>query len=93
MACAEEGPMPLILQRFAHVFVVPLLFIGVVCAAQSQFPDTPAGHQSVAWLVAFNTGNRETYRDLLQKNFPSRAEGLDQEMNFREMTGALNSEK
>jgi D-alanyl-D-alanine carboxypeptidase len=59
------------------------------CAAQMQFPDTPAGHQGADWLVAFNTGNRETYRDFLQRNFPSRVERVDQEMGFREMTGGL----
>lgn len=86
--------MPLGLQRLtACVFFVLLPFTGVVRAAQSQFPDTPAGHQSAAWLVAFNTGSREAYRDFLQKNFPSRAEGLDQEMDFREMTGGFELRK
>jgi CubicO group peptidase (beta-lactamase class C family) len=61
--------------------------------APMQFPDTPAGHQGAAWLVAFNTGNRETYRDFLQRSFPSRVERVDQEMGFREMTGGFELRK
>jgi hypothetical protein len=56
-------------------------------------PDTPAGHQGAAWLEAFNMGSRESYRDFLQKNFPSRLQNLDQEMGFREMTGGFEFRK
>jgi len=63
--------------------------VGTTCAAQIQFPNTPAGRQSAAWLEAFNSGTRESYRDFLQKNFPSRAGQIDQEMGFREMTGGF----
>jgi D-alanyl-D-alanine carboxypeptidase len=82
-----------IFMRFARLSLVLLLFIGFVYAAEIQFPDTPAGHQTAAWLEAFNTGNRESYRDFLQKNFPSRLQNLDQEMGFREMTGGFELRK
>lgn len=74
------------------VFFV-LSAVEATCAAQMQFPDTPAGHQGAAWLEAFNTGSRESFGEFLQKNFPSRAENLDQEMRFREMTGGFEFRK
>jgi len=70
-----------------------LLLSGVICRSQVQFPDTPAGRQCAAWLQAFNRGDRETYRDFLQKNFPSRVERLDQDVNFRERTGGFELRK
>jgi CubicO group peptidase (beta-lactamase class C family) len=82
-----------IFMRFARLSLVLLLFLGFVYAAEIQFPDTPAGHQTAAWLEAFNTGNRESYRDFLQKNFPSRLQNLDQEMGFREMAGGFELRK
>src|SRR5712671_6552193 len=80
----------------ASLFVTIFLLlngVGVARAAQMQLPDTPAGHQGAAWLEAFNMGNRESYRDFLQKNFPSRLQNLDQEMGFREMTGGFELRK
>jgi CubicO group peptidase (beta-lactamase class C family) len=74
------------------VFLV-LSAVEATCAAQMQFPDTPAGHQGAAWLEAFNTGSRGSFGEFLQKNFPSRAENLDQEMRFREMTGGFELRK
>src|ERR1700682_1509918 len=65
----------------------------VTCGAQTPLPDTPAVHQGTAWLETFNMGNRESYRDFLQKNFPSRLQNLDQELGFREMTGGFELRK
>jgi D-alanyl-D-alanine carboxypeptidase len=70
-----------------------LLVVSVTCAAQAPLPDTPAARQCAAWLEAFNRGDREAYRDFLQKNFPSRAEHLDQEVDFRERTGGFELRK
>src|SRR6266849_6726639 len=89
----EESLVRPIFMRFARLSLVLLLFIAFVYAAEIQFPDTPAGHQTAAWLEAFNTGNRERYRDFLQKNFPSRLQDLDHEMDFREMTGGFELRK
>jgi len=58
------------------VFLV-LSAVEAICAAPTQFPDTPAGHQGAAWLEAFNSGSRESFGAFLQKNFPSKAENLD----------------
>ena len=74
------------------VFLV-LNVAGVTCSAQVQFPDTPAARQCAAWLQAFNRGERETYRDFLQKKFPSRVERLDQDLDFRERTGGFELRK
>jgi D-alanyl-D-alanine carboxypeptidase len=73
--------------------VLFLLFAIQLCAAQTQFPDTPAGHQAQAWLESFDRGDRDAYHDFLQKNFPSRVEHVDQEMGFRRMTGGFDLKK
>jgi len=73
-----------------------LIVFALLAAAQPQsvnIPDTPAGHTLKAWLDAFNRGDREAYRDFLQKNFPSRAEHLDEELDFRERTGGFELRK
>ena len=75
-----------------------LLFAIAVCAAQTQPPaaqppDTPAGHQCAAWLESFNRGDHDAHRDFLEKNFPSKAGNIDQEMRFRKMTGGFDFKK
>ncbi len=70
-----------------------VLFAAFLCAAQTQFPDTPAGHQLSAWLEAFNRGDRDNLRDFLQKNYPSGLERLDRDVQFREMTGGFDFRK
>lgn len=70
-----------------------LLFLSASCAGQAQLPATPAARQFAAFLKAFNSGDRETYRTFLQENFPSRVKNLDQELGFREMTGGFELRK
>ncbi len=70
-----------------------LLLVSGICAAQVQLPDTPAAHQCAAWLEAFNRGDREAYKDFLQKNFPSRVERLEQHLAFRQQTGGFDLRK
>jgi CubicO group peptidase (beta-lactamase class C family) len=60
-----------------------------VAAAQKQ----PSFHQFSAWLAAFNSGDRARYRQFLEKNFPTRASKLDQEMDFRARTGGFEFRK
>src|SRR5579862_732238 len=72
---------------------VTLLLLVLTSAAQSQFPDTPAGHQAAAWLEAFNRGDRDGLRDFLEKNYPSRLEHLDDQLRFRRMTGGFDVKK
>ncbi|HLE64260.1 MAG TPA: serine hydrolase domain-containing protein [Pyrinomonadaceae bacterium] len=78
--------------RCAAALVLMLQFVSA-CAAQTKFPNTPAGNQAAAWLEAFNSGKRERIGDFLQKNYPARAEHTDQEMGFREMTGGFELRK
>ena len=73
--------------------ILVLVFVPLVCVAQVQLPETAAAHQCAAWLEAFNRGDREAYQEFLQKNFPSRAERLDREMQFREQTGGFELRK
>lgn len=73
--------------------VLFLLFATLLCVAQAQFPDTPAGHQAAAWLESFDRGDRDGYHDFLQKNFPARAAEADQAMAFRRMTGGFDLKK
>ncbi len=55
--------------------------------------EQPSFHQFSAWLAAFNTGDREKYRQFLASNFPSRIKSLDQDMNFRTRTGGFELRK
>ncbi len=74
--------------------VFPLLILGtLICAAQTQIPDTPAAHQCAAWLESFNLGNREAFKNFLEKNYPSGVERLDRDMQFRQMTGGFDFRK
>ena len=73
------------------VFV--LLFSVSLLIAQTQFPDTPAGHQCAAWVETFNRGDINALREFLQKNSPSRVSGVDREMDFRRRTGGFELKK
>ena len=76
-----------ICKLLAVVLLVPAAF------AQVQMPDTPAARQCAAWLEAFNRGDREAFRQFLEKNYPSGAERLDQTLEFREQTGGFELKK
>jgi D-alanyl-D-alanine carboxypeptidase len=80
------------MRRIGQCFSI-VYFISALCLAQTQFPDTPAGHQAEAWLQAFNSGDRERLHDFLKKNLPDRAEHMDQEMGFRAVTGGFDLKK
>jgi len=65
-----------------------------VCFGQVQLPaDTPAGRVCAAWLQAFNSGDRDTYRAFLQKYAPARLDRLDSAMEFRGRTGGFELKK
>jgi len=70
-----------------------LLFIAPVCLAQTQFPDTPAGNQTKAWLDAFNAGDLERYREFYRKNFPARVERAVRAMELRQENGGYELKK
>jgi D-alanyl-D-alanine carboxypeptidase len=76
--------------RLSKVAPALLVFASLVCLAQTEFPDTPAGHQSKAWLESFNRGDTNAHREFLEKNAPSRLAHLDREMEFRRRTGGFD---
>ena len=65
-----------------------------ICFSQAKLPsDTPAGQVCAAWLQAFNSGDRDTYRAFLEKYSPTRLDRLDSAMEFRGRTGGLDLKK
>jgi CubicO group peptidase (beta-lactamase class C family) len=77
----------------AAILFFELLFLAPACNAQTQFPTTPAGNKTTAWLEAFNAGDADKYKDFLGKNFPTRLERADRDMRFREITGGFEVKK
>ena len=67
-----------------------LLLLVPACMAQTRYPGTPAGNQTSALLDAFNAGDGPKYKEFLSKNFPTRLQNADQDMDFREMTGGFD---
>jgi retinol-binding protein 3 len=75
------------LRRVLPLLALPL-FLGLsTTCAQQAIPETPVGHTLKAWLDAFNSGDRATVEKYLHTYDPSRS--LDQEMQFRGMTGGF----
>jgi D-alanyl-D-alanine carboxypeptidase len=79
--------------RFPTLAVALVLCSSLICAAQIQVPDTPAGHECSAWLESFNRGDANAHREFLQKNYPSAVSRLDRQMEFRQRTGGFNLKK
>jgi len=73
--------------------LLALLLIVPACAAQTQFPDTPAGNQTRSLLEAFNSGDIEKYKVFLTKDFPTRLQNAERDMGFRERTGGFELRK
>ena len=54
------------------------LCASTICFGQAKLPaDTPAGQVCAAWLDAFNSGDRGTYRAFLEKYSRSRLDRPD----------------
>lgn len=65
-----------------------------VCGAfAQQAPETAAGKQFGAWLAAFNSGDRATLLQYLEKNYPQRVSEIDGVLQFRAMTGGFELKK
>jgi D-alanyl-D-alanine carboxypeptidase len=77
------------------VFTLCLLIIcsATILHAQSTPQESPAAQQLEAWLVAFNSGDRATLQQYLEKNRPSSVPNLDDEMDFRRQTGGFEFKK
>jgi len=70
-----------------------ILLVSSCLSAQVQLADTPAAHQLSGWLAAFNSGDKATVLEFLQKNYPVRVKEIDGEMRFHEQTGGFNLKK
>jgi D-alanyl-D-alanine carboxypeptidase len=89
--------------RFAATASTVVLILCATCAAPGRrpegqpmadrLPDTPAGRQCAAWLAAFNGADGDDYAAFLRERFPSRAGQLDEELDFRRMTGGFELRK
>lgn len=75
------------LRRILSLLALPLFFALSPASAQQAIPETPAGHTLKAWLEAFNSGDRAVEEKYLNTYDPKRS--LDQEMQFRGMTGGF----
>src|SRR5262249_35797113 len=77
-----------------------LLGIAVLAAMTRLVAGGLAGRQRMAaekqyqaWLAAFNSGDRATLLQFLEKNYPERAKEIDGVMEFRAMTGGFELKK
>ncbi len=62
-------------------------------AAPPAIPHTPAGRMLRAWLQAFDSGDRQKIQAFMQRYEPQRLPHLDDEMQFRAMTGGFDLRK
>ena len=75
------------------VLAVLLSIATMLLAQPPQAQDTAAARQFTAWLTAFNSGDRTTLQQYLQKNRPSEAARVDDELAFRQQTGGFEFKK
>ncbi len=74
--------------------LIVLALCSSICFGQVKLPtDTPSGQVCAAWLQAFNSGDRDTYRAFLEKYSPARLDRFDSAMDFRARTGGLELKK
>lgn len=71
------------------IAAVTLAMAVVFAGAAQQKQDSAAEKQLLAYLAAFNSGDRATIQQFLEKNYPGRAKQIDDVMEFREMTGGF----
>ena len=81
------------MKHYVAVAALLISLIATACAAQTQFPSTPAGNQAKAWLDAFNAADTEKYKEFLRNNFPANLERAEGEMRFRQVTGGFELRK
>jgi hypothetical protein len=89
----EKATITIGLAMYLAKGIVLLLCIALSCAAQTQTPDTPAGHRCAGWLDAYNIGDSRIYHAFLKKHFPSRLQTLDSTMTIRRSTGGFDLKK
>jgi hypothetical protein len=76
------------MRKLTLIVTFAALFAGAVWA---QIPGTPAGRQFSAWLNAFNSGERATMQQFIEKNMPWGR--LDQDLAIRNQTGGFDLKK
>jgi CubicO group peptidase (beta-lactamase class C family) len=81
--------------KICSTFVM-LLITAVICCGQASLPslpETPAAKEFGAWLEAFNGGDRATLQKFFENHAPEQSRNLEQQMNFRRMTGGFEFKK
>jgi hypothetical protein len=76
-------------QRF--VLAISAGLLAATLCAQAQIPDTPAGHQFLAWRAAQDSGDKATIEQFIAKSMPwGRAE---QELAMGKQSGGFDVKK
>jgi D-alanyl-D-alanine carboxypeptidase len=81
------------LRRFSLTAAFAALSIGLLVGASPSpvaIPDTPAGRIATGWLTAFNSDDRTQMKAFLQNHEPANVGHLDDDMDFRSMTGGFD---
>ena len=79
-------------RRFFGIAVLALV-AAVVAGGSAGQQGTEAEKRFRAWLAAFNSGDKATLLQFLEKSYPTRAKDIDGMMEFREMTGGFELKK
>lgn len=74
----------------ACVFAITASGAASFAAPSVTVPDTPAGKAFSAWLEAFDSGDREKVAQYYKINAPDKLSHLNDEMNFRALTGGFD---
>ena len=76
------------MRKLTLILTFVVLFAGAVCA---QIPGTPAGRQFSAWLNAYNSGDRATMQQFIEKSMPWGR--VEQDLAMRNRTGGFDVKK
>jgi D-alanyl-D-alanine carboxypeptidase len=74
----------------AMILLTCFSFVGF---AQTAVQELPAAEQLHGWLTAFNSGDRATLLQFLEKRRPSSVSRVDEEIEFRGRTGGFEFKK
>ncbi len=79
------------MQKLLSLLLVLGLATGVAppTSVAPRIPDTPAGQALIGWLQAFDSGDRATFLAFLKSRYPSGVKRLDEDLQFRQMTGGF----
>jgi len=83
-------------KSWPRMLVTLFLVVTGSAPARAQGPsvaDSPAERQFRAWLAVFNQGERAALTKFINDNYPSGADRVDNQMNFRAGTGGFDFRK